>query len=204
MIFEQLQVGPLQNFCYLVGDRASGEAVVVDPHGEIDRLLARADAHGLRIQYILNTHTHWDHVAGNVELKERTGARVVTHPSGRVGRDLEVEDGDTIPVGSLVLRVLHTPGHSPDSVCLLTDNKLLTGDTLFVGECGRADLPGGDAEALYHSLFRVLGRLDDDVEVYPGHDYGPTPSSTLGRERATNYTLQPRTREEFVRFMAEP
>jgi glyoxylase-like metal-dependent hydrolase (beta-lactamase superfamily II) len=166
--------------------------------------MASIEARQLEVKYIINTHTHWDHVAGNHELKRRTGAKVVTHPLGRVPRDMEVDHGDIISLGRLRIKVLHTPGHSPDSICLLVDKKLLTGDTLFVGDCGRTDLPGGDPVGMYHSLFKVISQLDDDVEVYPGHDYGPRPSSTVGYEKSHNYTLEPRTRDEFIRFMAEP
>ena len=97
-----------------------------------------------------------------------------------------------------------SPGHSPDGICLLADKKLLTGDTLFIGECGRTDLSGGSSEEMYDSLFHKIAVLDDDIEVYPGHDYGERASSTIGSEKRTNYTLQPRSKEEFVRFMAEP
>lgn len=204
MRFEQLQIGSMANFTYIIGDEKSGEAAVVDPHGEINRVLSVAEKNGLEVTYIVNTHTHWDHVAGNEELKEKTGATVVSHPAGTAPRDRTVEEGDEFRVGNVAIRILHTPGHSPDSICLLVGSKLLTGDTLFVGECGRTDLPGGNPEAMYHSLLEVLRGLDDDLEVYPGHDYGPTPSSTLGREKETNYTLKLRTKEEFVRFMAEP
>lgn len=204
MIFKQLKVGSMENFCYIIGDEETRNAVVVDPHGEIDRIMDFVESQGLKVKYIINTHTHWDHVAGNEELKKRTGALVVTHPAGRVSRDLEVDDGDTIRLGNLEIRVLHTPGHSPDSICLLVDKKVLTGDTLFVGECGRTDLPGGDARKMYHSLFGVISKLEEDVEVYPGHDYGSRPHSTIGHEKRHNYTLEPRTEEEFVRFMAEP
>jgi glyoxylase-like metal-dependent hydrolase (beta-lactamase superfamily II) len=204
MIFEQLKIGSMENFCYIIGDEDTHTAAVVDPHGDIDRILALVESRGLRVKYIINTHTHWDHVAGNEELKRRTGAQVVTHREGRVPRDIEVDNGDVISLGNLEIRVLHTPGHSPDSICLLVDKKVLTGDTLFVGECGRTDLPGGDAGKMYHSLFDVLSRLDDHVEVYPGHDYGPKPSSTIGHEKRHNYTLEPRSKEDFIRFMAEP
>ena len=107
-------------------------------------------------------------------------------------------------VGTMEVKVLHTPGHSRDSVCYLVGKKLFTGDTLFVGECGRTDMPGGDAGALYDSLFNRLLKLPDDIEVYPGHDYGARPTSTIGQERKTNYVLEPRTRAEFIEFMAEP
>jgi glyoxylase-like metal-dependent hydrolase (beta-lactamase superfamily II) len=100
--------------------------------------------------------------------------------------------------------VIHTPGHTPDGICLLVDNKLLTGDTLFVGECGRTDLAGSSAEDMYHSLFDKILALDDSIEVYPGHDYGNKPISTIGDERRTNYTLEKRTLEEFIEFMSEP
>ncbi|NIN65225.1 MAG: MBL fold metallo-hydrolase [Anaerolineae bacterium] len=192
------------NFCYIIGDRSNGEAAVVDPHGEIDRVLQQVESLGLSVKYIVNTHTHWDHVAGNEELKERTGASVLTHSEGRIPRDAAVCDGDTISLGELEITVLHTPGHSLDSICLLVDKRVMTGDTLFVGECGRTDLPGGDAASMYHSLFHVLSKLDDDTKVYPGHDYGDRPSSTIGYEKTHNYTLEPRTKEEFVRFMAQP
>ncbi len=204
MIFRQFKVGTMGNFCYVLGDDDSRGAAVVDPHGELDRIIAFVQERGLRVKYIINTHTHWDHVAGNEELKKRTGGVVVTHVEGKVPRDMEVEHDDIIPVGRLEIRVLHTPGHSPDSISLLVDVKLLTGDTLFVGECGRTDLPGGDSEKMYHSLFDVILSMDDDVEVYPGHDYGPHPFSTIGHERETNYTLESRTKEEFIAFMSEP
>lgn len=204
LIFEQLKLGNTGNFCYIVGDELTGEAAVVDPHGDIDRILRQVESHGLSVKYIVNTHTHWDHIAGNVELKERTGASVITHSEGRIARDVAVRHGDTIDIGELKIMVLHTPGHSPESVCLLVDKKVMTGDALFVGECGRTDLPGGDPESMYHSLFRILWELDDEVAVYPGHDYGDRPWSTIGHEKAHNYTLRPRTKEEFIQFMAEP
>jgi glyoxylase-like metal-dependent hydrolase (beta-lactamase superfamily II) len=118
---------------------------------------------------------------------------------------MKLNDGDTIQVGAIPVKVIYTPGHTPDSICLLVDEKkLLTGDTLFVGECGRTDMPGGDSRSMYNSLFNKLLKLNDDVEVYPGHDYGPKPHSTISEERRTNYTLQPRSLEEFVEFMSQP
>ena len=114
-----------------------------------------------------------------------------------------MKDGDTIKLNGTKIEVIYTPGHTPDSICLIAGNKLLTGDTLFVGECGRTDLPGGDSGSLYDSLFKKIIPLDNSLEVYPGHDYGLKPDSTLGFEKEHNYVLKPRTREEFMRFMRE-
>lgn len=126
------------------------------------------------------------------------------HEQSPLLKDVAVKDGDVMEIGSLKIRVLYTPGHCPDHICLLVDGKLLTGDTLFVGECGRTDLAGGNSGELYDSLQKKILPLEDSIEVYPGHDYGPKPSSTIGHERKSNYTLKPRTREEFIEFMAEP
>jgi glyoxylase-like metal-dependent hydrolase (beta-lactamase superfamily II) len=116
-----------------------------------------------------------------------------------------VDGGDTISIGSIPVKGIHTPGHTPDSICLLVDNqKLLTGDTLFVGECGRTDMPEGNSRSMYDSLFNKLLKLNDYVEVYPGHDYGSKPSSTIGEERRSNYTLEPRSLAEFIEFMNQP
>jgi glyoxylase-like metal-dependent hydrolase (beta-lactamase superfamily II) len=119
--------------------------------------------------------------------------------------DLKIDDGDVLKVGAIRIKVIYTPGHTVDSVCLLVnDEKLLTGDTLFVGECGRTDLPGGNAKSMHESLFNKLLKLNGEVEVYPGHDYGQTPSSTIASEKRSNYTLKPRSVEEFMEFMSQP
>lgn len=200
----QIPVGRFKNFAYIIGDEKSSLAAVVDPHGEIDRLLGILNEKHLTPVYILNTHSHWDHVAGNEELARKTGAKIVAHNNSTKYKDTAVQDGDKVNVGQLQIRVLFTPGHCPDEICLIVENKVLTGDTLFVGECGRTDIPGGDPGQLWDSLFNKLLKLDDAMGVYPGHDYGPTPSSTIGHERKNNYTLKPRTKVEFVRFMLEP
>ncbi|MEM3378801.1 MAG: MBL fold metallo-hydrolase [Candidatus Bathyarchaeia archaeon] len=205
MLFKQVQKHG-DNFSYVIADEAVGKAAVVDPSfnaGELIRILQKAS---LALKYIINTHGHSDHTAGNAELRSMfTDAKTVAHRLSRVPADLLVDDGDVLYVGTVPLKVIHTPGHTPDSICLLVNGKkLLTGDTLFVGECGRTDLPGGNARSMYDSLFNKLLRLDDDVEVYPGHDYGVRPSSTIGEERRSNYTLQPRSIEEFVEFMRAP
>jgi glyoxylase-like metal-dependent hydrolase (beta-lactamase superfamily II) len=204
MIFKQVLVGTFQNFAYIIGEPQTQQAALVDPAWEIDNLLSLCKAAGLSVSYVINTHSHHDHVQGNDAVVERTHAKVVAHRSSPVRKDIPVSDGDSVQIGSLKVQVIHTPGHCPDHICLLVDGNVLTGDTLFVGECGRTDLEGGDPGAMYESLFNKLMVLDDSTEVYPGHDYGPRPSSTIGEERRTNYTLKPRTKEEFIKFMAEP
>jgi hydroxyacylglutathione hydrolase len=192
------------NFSYIIACDASKEAAVVDPSFNADALVPILKEQCLKVKYIINTHSHGDHVAGNEAIKSAFGAKVVAHRSARLSKDVGVADGDVLRLGSLTIRVIHTPGHSPDSICLLVDNILLTGDTLFVGECGRTDLLSGSSRDLYHSLFDKLMKLDDNVKVYPGHDYGVKPYSTIGEERRTNYTLTKRTLEEFIEFMKEP
>jgi hydroxyacylglutathione hydrolase len=156
------------------------------------------------VEYVIDTHGHGDHIAGNEDIRSTFGAKIVGHKLSPVRKDVGVVDGDVIKVGTIKIKVLHTPGHTSDSICLLFDNKLLTGDTLFVGECGRTDMPDGSTRDMYHSLFDKLSELDDKVEVYPGHDYGSRPFSTIGEEKKTNYTLEKRTLEEFIEFMSEP
>jgi len=203
MFFKQIKHTG-DNFSYILAEEASGEAVVVDPSFNANPMIQLARKHRLNIKYIMNTHHHRDHVAGNKDIKSKFGAKVVAHKLARVEKDVEVVDGDVLRVGEIAINVIHTPGHTPDSICLLVDNKLLTGDTLFVGECGRTDLPEGSAKDMYNSLFHKLMKLDDDIEVYPGHDYGPTPHSTIGVERRTNYTLEERSLMEFIELMKEP
>ena len=203
MLLDQFRIGPYLNFTYLVADEEGGEGVVIDPSFGIDPVLEAIDRRRVKVRYILNTHSHPDHVAGNGDVRERTGAKVVAHRVAPLHQDLSVDDGDGLTIGRLRFAVLHTPGHTPDSVLYLFEGHVATGDTLFVGECGRTDLPGGDPAQMYDSLHHRLLALDDALVVLPGHDYGPTPTSTIARERAENYTLAPRTREEFLRFLAE-
>ena len=193
------------NFSYIVADDVTREAAVVDSSfnaGEIIRILKTEN---LKLQYIVNTHGHSDHTVGNEELRSMFGAKTVAHKLSRVNADIAVDDGDVVRVGNVSIKVIYTPGHTPDSICLLVDNKkLLTGDTLFVGECGRTDLPGGNSRSMYDSLFNKLLKLTNDVEVYPGHDYGSRSSSTIGEEKRSNYTLQPRSLAEFIEFVKQP
>ncbi|MEM3696720.1 MAG: MBL fold metallo-hydrolase [Candidatus Bathyarchaeia archaeon] len=190
------------NFSYIIADEITKEAAVVDPSFNAKNLTKLLKEKNFRLKYIVNTHGHGDHTAGNEEMKKAFNAKIVAHKLARMNKDRSVGDGDLLMVGKIPIKIIHTPGHTPDSICLLVNDKLLlTGDTLFVGECGRTDLPGGSPKEMYHSLFHKLMKLDDNIEVYPGHDYGPKPHSTIGIERRTNYTLEKRTIEEFIEFM---
>jgi glyoxylase-like metal-dependent hydrolase (beta-lactamase superfamily II) len=200
----QIPVGPMQNFTYLIWDDETKEAAIIDPSWDLDKVLKEAEAKSLKIRYILNTHTHHDHCLGNEYVKKKTGAETIGGKGAKVKLAKVVGDGEQIPLGRTHTKVISTPGHSPDSICYLFQGNLFTGDTLFVGECGRTDLPGGSAEDLYESLFNKILRLDDSIKVYPGHDYGFSPHSTIGYERKNNYTLKQRTKEEFIRFMMAP
>ena len=191
------------NFTYVVAEREGGEGFVIDPSFGIDPVLAGIDRRSAKIRYILNTHRHRDHIAGNADVRARTGAQVVAHTSAPIGQDLSVNDGDVLTVGGLKVQVVHTPGHTPDSVLYIFEGHVATGDTLFVGECGRTDLPEGSPEQMYDSLTRRVVALDDALVVLPGHDYGVTKTSTIGREKVENYTLKPRTLEEFLAFLNE-
>jgi hydroxyacylglutathione hydrolase len=193
------------NFSYILGDEATHEAVVVDSSYNVDEITRTLIAQNFNLKYVINTHGHPDHTDGNDELRSIFGARIVAHKSSKVQHDINVDDGDVITVGAIQIKIIHTPGHTPDSICLLVNDKLLlTGDTLFVGESGRTDLPGGDPRSLYDSFFNKLLKLDDAIVVYPGHDYGPRPQSTIGQERRNNYVLQPRSLSDFISFMRSP
>lgn len=205
MQVHQVRVGPMQNFAYLVADDA-GEGALVDPGFEPERLVDEAKARGVRIAQVWATHGHHDHVGGIPRAKALTGASVHAHASAdHAPVDVRHADRARFRAGALDVEVLHTPGHRFDSVCYLVDGThLLTGDTLFVGECGRVDLPGSSVDDMHRTLTSTLRALPDDLVILPGHDYGKTPTSTLGHEKRHNYTMQPRTLEEFRRFMAEP
>ena len=201
LYFKQVQQHS-DNFSYIVADEKTREAAVVDSSYNANEIVRILKAEQFNLKYVINTHGHSDHTAGNEELLNLFGAKVVAHKLSRTNRNMVVDDGDVLFVGAVQIRVIHTPGHTPDGICLLVnEEKLLTGDTLFVGECGRTDMPGGNAKDLYASFFNKLLKLSDDIEVYPGHDYGVKPRSTIGEERRSNYVLQPRSVEEFLEFM---
>lgn len=198
----QIAVGQMANFTYIVADEENGEAAVIDPSWDLDKIFQTLKKNNWRTKYIINTHTHFDHVIGNEQMAELTGAKIVQHKNSQLEKDIAVSDGDTIEIGSIRLRVLYTPGHSKDSICLLLDDQFIfTGDTLFVGNCGRVDLPGSDAKEMYDSLFNRLAKLDENLILYPGHNYGPTSISTIGHEKKTNSVLQPRPKQEFLELM---
>jgi glyoxylase-like metal-dependent hydrolase (beta-lactamase superfamily II) len=204
MILEQIPVGMMANFVYVLGCEKTRKAAVVDPSSDISDILAFAKKNKLEIEWIFATHGHGDHVGGIKKLAQQTGAKVVVHRGdtpglerGGIPIDRIVADGDTILVGEIKVQIIHTPGHTPGSMCLLAGNKLMTGDTLFVGNCGRSDLPGGSTKQLFESLHTKLKPLDDGIEVYPGHDYGDRPVSTMGHEKKTNPTLTCKSLEEF-------
>ena len=201
MKIHQLQVGDMQNFTYILEDEKTGEAVLVDPSWDLDMVEQLITRNNLKIKYIVNTHHHFDHTIGNEAMVKMTGAKIIQHELSTLKHDISVKDGDKIQFGDSKVSVIHTPGHSEDSICLVGDGKILTGDTLFVGNCGRIDLPGGSAKALYHSLFDVLSKLDDNLIMYSGHNYGSTTTSTLGQQKTTNFVMQNRTEGEFVELL---
>ncbi len=189
-VIEQLAVGPMMNFAYLLGDAEAKVCAVIDPGWEAERIRAAAERAGWQIEKILLTHGHYDHAGETLtQIARETGAPVVVHEAerGEVSEGIETittQEGSTIPLGSFTIRCLHTPGHSPGSQCFLVGNALFTGDTLFAGNCGRVDLPGGDPKAMFASLKR-LAELPPETVVYPGHDYGGA-RSTIGDERTNN------------------
>jgi glyoxylase-like metal-dependent hydrolase (beta-lactamase superfamily II) len=203
VLIVQKEVGRMQNFGYLVADEKSNLAAVVDASFDARPLQEEAARLGVTIAYILSTHYHFDHVQDNARLARETRAKIVAHKVAPIHKDVAVEDGSKIKLGDLEIEAIHTPGHSPDSTCYMAKGNVFTGDTLFIGECGRCDFGDSSPEDMFESLLRKLVNLPEQTTVLPGHDYGKTKSSTIGEQKAQNYTLRPRGREEFVRFVLE-
>lgn len=191
--------GRMRNRAYVVGDPAAGVAAVVDPGADAEKILAAARSEGLSIEQIWITHEHPDHYGAAAEVRDATGARVLAHAAAAtyVGADAVWKDGDIATVAGLSFQVLHTPGHSPGGVCLFGAGVVFTGDTLFVGNCGRVDFPGGDPAAMLRSLSR-LAALPDATRVLPGHHYGAREESTIGAEKAESPYLRCRDLGEFL------
>ena len=223
MYFKQFYLGCLAHASYLIGSK--GEAAVVDPQRDVDQYIKEAEANHLKIKYVIETHLHADFVSGHRELAARTGAEIVfSEKAGATFPHRAVREGDEITIGKVVLRIMETPGHTPESVSVLVfdtevspqPQKVLTGDTLFIGDVGRPDLAGGKgytpqmmAGMMYDSLHQKLLKLSDDVEVYPAHGAGSMcgrniskeTSSTIGEQRKFNYALKPMSKEEFIVMM---
>lgn len=197
MIFEQIEAGGDRNYCYLIGDEDSRLCAVVDPGYDTAKLEARVRELGLTVAYVFNTHTHGDHTAGN-DIFHKGDVRLAAYKDARVNPDIKLDHGDEVQVGKVPVKVLFTPGHYEDSICLLAGDKLITGDTLFVGCIGGTGSQGSSAEKQFHSLFEIIMKLDDAIEVYPGHDYGEKPTSTIGFERTQNPFLQRTNFDDFT------
>ncbi|NRA07383.1 MAG: MBL fold metallo-hydrolase [Myxococcales bacterium] len=224
LYFEQLHVGEMANLVYLVGSRSTREALIVDPAWAVDALLDKAEEDGIEVTGALATHYHQDHVGGSLFGTEIEGiARLLARKpvpihvnhheadglkdvTGASETDLRrVEGGDVLELGAIRVRLLHTPGHTPGSQCFLVEEegqpgRLVSGDTLFLGSCGRVDLPGSDPEAMYRSLNETLVRLPDDTIVFPGHLYGD-PQGSLGEQKRTNPLMRVSGLEQFLSFM---
>jgi hydroxyacylglutathione hydrolase len=202
---KQVELGPMANYVYFVGDPHSREVAVVDPAWEVDRIVDMAQQQDLTITKILVTHSHFDHINGVEALLNQTKAKVYINKveaefMKAVWSELvKVDSGDTTRVGDVDLTFLHTPGHTPGSQCFLVRNHLISGDTLFIGACGRCDLPGSSPEDMYDSLTRRLATLDDRTLVFPGHNYAARPYSTIGDEKRFNPYLQFQSLQDFLR-----
>ena len=222
LVLKQASIGPMMNFVYLFGCAESREAAVVDPAWDVQAILKLAQKSDLKIRHILVTHGHPDHINGLEALLEATNATVYLHSdeveymhevarsfgmstefmTRRSGNVRTVADGEKICVGKLTVQCLHTPGHSPGSLCFLVENCLFSGDTLFVDACGRIDMPGGDPQKMWWSLNHTLHALDDNTIIYPGHDYGGSPTSTIGEQKRSNPYMQYDSVQQFIRDMS--
>lgn len=190
LLIKQIQVGPMMNFSYLVGDTKGCKAAIIDPCWEADKLIAKAQESGLSIISLIATHSHFDHVNAAEALSNQLKIPIYVHEAD--AKDLpkqikiiKTRDDDEIDIADQKIKCIHTPGHTPGSQCFLIDGNLFTGDTLFVGNCGRIDLPGGNEKELNESL-KKLSHLPDGTKIYPGHDYGEKKTSTIGWEKHHN------------------
>lgn len=206
LIIKQMEIGPMQNYVYLIGDRDAGVAAVVDPGWEPQTILDAAAKVGLKLTHIFITHTHFDHINAVEEVLKKTDAQVCVHkdeaPFLKFAKKniLRTEAGQKVKVGNMEIEFLHTPGHSPGSQCFLVQGNLISGDTLFINACGRTDLPGGDPQQLYHSLHDCLAKLPPGTILFPGHNYAQRPTSTIGDEKKENPYLAAQSLDQFLLF----
>ena len=196
----QFRVGPMENFGYLVEDEKGKLALAIDSGWEIEPFLKIASSEGMRVKYVCATHRHYDHVKTMGPLALALGATTVAFETSDANPKLKVRDGDVLSLGGSEVRVIHTPGHTEDSVCYYDGSHLFTGDTLFIEAWGRTDLPGGSDAKLFLSLHEIIMALPDTTVVYPGHDYGQVPFRTLGEEAKKNPAMRARTLAEFQRL----
>ena len=201
MKIAQIPVGSMLNFSYIVYDEKNSIGIIIDPSWDLEKLLVFLEKNNITAKYIINTHTHFDHILGNDHISEITKAKIIQHEKSMQKKERSVVDHENISIGELNLEVLYTPGHTEDSICLIVNKEsIITGDTLFVGNCGRVDLPGSNPEKMYDSLSKVAN-LDDALVVYPGHNYGSTPTSTILNEKTNNPMLNFETKEAFLNYM---
>ena len=198
MLVEQIRVGPMQNFVYVVADERGGEALAVDSGWEIEPIIKAARGAVVKVKYAVATHNHFDHTSSLRELALTLGASVVAHENSPIDHDMSVKGNDILRVGNNEIKVIYTPGHTEDSICLYDGKNLFTGDTLFIGNCGRTDLPGGSSEQMFSSLHDVILKLPPSTIVYPGHDYGDVPKRELGEEALSNPALSVNSYNHFL------
>jgi glyoxylase-like metal-dependent hydrolase (beta-lactamase superfamily II) len=217
LYFKQIEIGPMQNYVYLIGSTETRKAAVVDAAWDVDEIVRTAAQDEMEITHALVTHTHPDHVgggfagleiAGATELLEKCKAKVVVHKAeaefikGVSSSDMiKTDNGDKVDVGGLEIQLMHTPGHTPGSQCFLVGNRVVSGDTLFIDACGRVDFPGGNPEQMYHSLTQKLMALPDEMILFPGHNYAPLKHATMGEQKKTNPYLKFSSLKQFLAAM---
>ena len=217
LYFKQIEIGPMQNYVYLLGSTETRKAAVVDAAWEIDTILKIAQHDEMEITHAFVTHTHPDHVGGGfagmeidgvTELLEKCKAKVVVHKAeaefikGLSSSDMiKTDNGDKVDVGGVEVQLMHTPGHTPGSQCFLVENRVVSGDTLFIDACGRVDFPGGNPEQMYYSLTQKLMTLPDDMILFPGHNYAPLKHATLGEQKKSNPYLKFSSLKQFLGAM---
>ena len=217
LYFKQIEIGPMQNYVYLLGSTETRKTAVVDAAWEIDTILKIAQQDEMEITHAFVTHTHPDHVGGGfagveidgvTELLEKCKAKVVVHKAeaefikGLSSSDMiKTDNGDKVDLGGIEVQLMHTPGHTPGSQCFLVDNRVVSGDTLFIDACGRVDFPGGNPEQMYNSLTQKLMALPDDMILFPGHNYAPLKHATMGEQKKTNPYLKFSSLKQFLAAM---